>query len=346
MNLLVPAVLLMFAIFVKSGFASPLDSIGIEKKNGKVYVLHKVEAKETLYSISRKYSTTVDEIKKENPELATQELKIGQVIKVPSKHSVTTGTSTAAVKKHKVAPKETLYSISKAYNLTVQELKDLNPGLDVSNLQVGQELVVSKSVSSSTTTNNQSANTTSTTNNQSTTTNTTVGKSTGKKHVVAAKETLFSISQKYGITVDELKKANAGLTTDLKIGQELNIPATTTAKAEEKKETSVVKETKTETTQVRTSNGNFEKIEETGFAEVIEDNTGSPKFLALHKTAPVGTIIHVTNEANGQKVFVRVIGKLPDNGLNDRVIIKISQKAFERLESVNKRFPVELSYIP
>lgn len=53
---------------------------------------------------------------------------------------------------------------------------------------------------------------------------------------------------------------------------------------------------------------NFNKVTESGFAEVIEGNSDSPKYLALHKTAPVGTIIQVKNEANGQKLFVRVIG--------------------------------------
>ncbi|HSZ73077.1 MAG TPA: hypothetical protein VK750_10420, partial [Cytophagaceae bacterium] len=75
------------------------------------------------------------------------------------------------------------------------------------------------------------------------------------------------------------------------------------------------------------------------------DGGDSDKYLAMHKTAPVGTIIQVINEGNNQRIFVRVIGKLPANGLNDRVVLKISKKAFERLAGVDKKIPVTLSYI-
>src|SRR4051794_34976608 len=60
------------------------DSTGIEKKDGKLFIVHKVEPKETFYSISRRYAVTVDDIKKYNPE-SSAGLKIGQTILIPSK---------------------------------------------------------------------------------------------------------------------------------------------------------------------------------------------------------------------------------------------------------------------
>jgi rare lipoprotein A (peptidoglycan hydrolase) len=69
-------------------------------------------------------------------------------------------------------------------------------------------------------------------------------------------------------------------------------------------------------------------------------------FLALHRTAPVGTIMQVRNQMNDLSVFVKVIGKLPDTGANDKVIVKLSKKAYERLAALDKRFRVELSYMP
>jgi len=66
----------------------------------------------------------------------------------------------------------------------------------------------------------------------------------------------------------------------------------------------------------------------------------------MHRTAPIGTIMQVKNEMNNLTVFVRVIGKLPDTGENTNVTIRISKTAYDRLGAIDKRFPVEISYIP
>ncbi|HWZ21086.1 MAG TPA: hypothetical protein VNW06_00450, partial [Cytophagaceae bacterium] len=87
------------------------------------------------------------------------------------------------------------------------------------------------------------------------------------------------------------------------------------------------------------------KVTENGMAELLESKTDAPKFQALHKKAPVGSIIQVVNDSNGQKIFVRVIGKLTD-GSDDKIIIKISQKAMERLDAKDKKVAVALTYIP
>jgi rare lipoprotein A (peptidoglycan hydrolase) len=86
------------------------------------------------------------------------------------------------------------------------------------------------------------------------------------------------------------------------------------------------------------------KVTETGMAEVISGENN--KFLALHKTAPIGTILQVKNIMNSQTVYVRVIGKLPETGANDKVVVRISQKAYQRLAALDNRFRVEVSYMP
>ena len=80
-------------------------------------------------------------------------------------------------------------------------------------------------------------------------------------------------------------------------------------------------------------------------AELIEGSTESSKYLALHRNAPKGTILMVMNELNNQVVFVRVIGPLPDTGLNNKVVVKISKAAWQKLGAVNKRFRVKVSYV-
>ena len=90
----------------------------------------------------------------------------------------------------------------------------------------------------------------------------------------------------------------------------------------------------------------FKKITETGYADIMADNQDTPKYLAYHKTAPVGTIIQLLNESNGIKVYVRVVGKLTDGGIDGKTIIRISKKAYERLGGTGARFSATLMYIP
>lgn len=163
----------------------PADSLGTETVDGKVVVVHQVDDKETLYGLARRYGTTVDAIIQFNP-LAKDGLSIGQVLKIPySKKPVVAATSGGV---HKVAEKETLYSISRMYNVSIDDIKEWNH-LTSNSLSLGQELVIKK-------TSTQPSITTITPANVETTTQKGV-------HQVEQKETLFSISRQYNISVDD-----------------------------------------------------------------------------------------------------------------------------------------------
>lgn len=82
-----------------------------------------------------------------------------------------------------------------------------------------------------------------------------------------------------------------------------------------------------------------------GIAAPIPNN-GTDKYLALHKTAPVGTIMQVKNQMNGLSVFVRVIGPLPDTGENENVLVRLSPRAVQKLGTTDAKFRVETSYVP
>ncbi|MES2796559.1 MAG: peptidoglycan-binding protein, partial [Bacteroidota bacterium] len=68
------------------------------------------------------------------------------------------------------------------------------------------------------------------------------------------------------------------------------------------------------------------------------------KYLALHKSAPLGTLIQVKNETNGATVWVKVIGRLPELDQNQNVIIKLSPRAMDRISPVDKRFRAKINY--
>ena len=128
-------------------------------------------------------------------------------------------------------------------------------------------------------------------------------------------------------------------------------PAATPAAVETaKKETTVEPaaapktEAKEQTIRISESVKNSDEVLQTGLAELIEGTSGNRKYLALHRTAPVGTIMKVRNEMNNREVFVRVMGKLPDTALNDKLVIKISKSAYDRLGAIDPRFRVEVTY--
>ena len=78
----------------------------------------------------------------------------------------------------------------------------------------------------------------------------------------------------------------------------------------------------------------------------IENSPKTKKYLCLHRSLAIGTIIQVKNLMNSQSIFVRVVGKLPQIGANENVLIRLSSVAYKRLGAIDAKFPVELSYIP
>lgn len=139
---------------------------------------HTVEKGDTLYSISKKYSITVDSLKKENNLLESDVIKIGQKLKIPSAISSSTSSSTSKTlpKEHVVEKGETLYSISKKYGLKVAELMSINGLEDNSVIKIGQKIKLSGNFTSSTSTSSNTtvASKTSTNTSTSNTTTTTI----------------------------------------------------------------------------------------------------------------------------------------------------------------------------
>lgn len=95
-------------------------------------ISYTVKKGDSLYSIARKYDTTIDRIKDLN-NLTTNLLSIGQVLLIPTDTNLET---TYTVQKG-----DSLYSIAKKYNTTVDRLKQLN-NLTSNLLSIGQILIV------------------------------------------------------------------------------------------------------------------------------------------------------------------------------------------------------------
>jgi LysM repeat protein len=109
----------------------PSDKVSdVEKEENTIS--YTVQKGDSLYSIARKYSTTIDKIKDLN-NLTTNLLSIGQVLLIPTDTNLET---TYTVQKG-----DSLYSIAKKYDTTVDRLKQLN-NLSSNLLSIGQILIV------------------------------------------------------------------------------------------------------------------------------------------------------------------------------------------------------------
>ncbi|NTW24985.1 MAG: LysM peptidoglycan-binding domain-containing protein [Lentimicrobium sp.] len=212
----------------------------IENLKGQPYYMHFVGNGETLQAIADAYGISPIEIIKSNPEIADG-LKVNQVIKIPAKSSVSVAEKQAepqatvdnnnapkpreaSGKTHTIEPKETWYGISRLYQVPVKDLISANPGIDT--LKIGMQISIPEVA----------------TGNQQPVTNANI------QHTVQAQETLYGISKKYNVSIDDLYKNNPGLSEGLKTGQVLNI----TEKKEEtpvEVEKPVVKEPTTTTQQ-------------------------------------------------------------------------------------------------
>ena len=96
-----------------------------------------VKKGDTLYSIAKNYNTTTEKIKSLN-NLSTNNLTIGQQLKIPSTTTITKPTTTTT---YTVKPGDTLYSLAREFNTTVNNLKTLN-NLTTNNLTIGQTILI------------------------------------------------------------------------------------------------------------------------------------------------------------------------------------------------------------
>lgn len=112
-----------------AGISSVLECYGIDFELPEDYSDYTVQKGDNLYSIAKRYNTTVSEIMKLN-NLTNTALKLGQKLKIPT-----------TVTKYKVQKGDSLYSIAQKFNTTVSDIKTKN-NLKSNLLNIGDELVI------------------------------------------------------------------------------------------------------------------------------------------------------------------------------------------------------------
>lgn len=291
-----------------------VDSVGFEKVGDKIFILHKVNQGQTMFAVVRQYGTTIQSLREANPGMPDQ-IKSGQTIRVPYTPKVV---ATAAPKKPAAKPVEV--------KETKPEPPAAAPAASASTASVAPNGI----------------------------------------HKVEAGQTLYRVAVKYGVLMSEIRKWNNLTDDNLHEGQELIVSEKSVGKINSEPAThapakvvasTVVKDS------VKAKTVVAEKVakpveaaaapkvvkgtrkSESGLAEMIETDESSSKFLGLHRTAPVGSLVEVLNEYNQEKIIVRIIGRIPDTSINDDIVIKLSSRAFEKVSPNSKRFRAVVSYL-
>jgi len=322
-------ILLLIAFLVTTSVSvfakASVDSIGIENKDGKKVILHKLDPKDNYYSLGRRYKVSPKTIIQFNNNATMQ---IGAIIKVPtdrpfleSSYNTPPKAQTPPVQQPVAAPVAKQVVVPPVVKQqTPQPVTQQQP-----EIQKPQQVVATAS-------------------NVPT-----------QDYKVGAGETLYSIAKRFGTTVDDITAINGLTSTTLTPGQILKVrtgapaqqpviaPADQVAK---KDATSVVAAADSSNANKFNANkfGLYEK-DEKGVATWMDDaDLDASKKLVLHRTAPIGTVIKITNPMTNLTTYAKVVGRFTDNESTKDVIIVVTKNVADSLGALDKRFHVNISY--
>ena len=262
--------------------------------DGKTYIAHPINAKDTYYLLSRVYEVPVKEIMEANNR---KSLRVGDFAHIPIQDNI-------------VAKEE-----EKKEETATERPKDVTNSRPIGS--TAKETVTGKVLT---------------------------------EYKVGASETLFSIARRFGSTVDDVKKLN-GLDSDgLKEGQVLKIPdgpvtVVTTSTTPSAINIPLPDNITREEIEFETNRYGIREKKEKGIGIWMDNLESRGKSnLALHRTAPVGTILKITNPLTKNVTFAKVVGKFSDTAESKDAIVILSKSAASYIGALDKRFLIEITY--
>ncbi len=282
---------------------------------------------------------------------------------------------------HKIERGETLYGLCRKYNVSAEEIKKANPGIETA-FNIGREVLIPRKWNGSVTANpvkpatgNPAAGNPVADNPPPAIDQPLAGSPASRItiHTVASGETLSGIARKYSVTVQQIKDDNNLRTDGVSIGQRLTIKVKTTA-------SQPIAPVITEPIQVTGNSGSgsgdqgnqprasikpaentdpgiptdgngrnrdadqgTEVNEDVKAAVIVREGIDQTRNYLLHPAARVGTIVMLTNPSTNVRVFARVVGNYRSSEMPG-IGVQVTQAVRDALASGSNEFNLRLNY--
>ena len=324
----------------------------IGQSSGKM-TQHIVTRGETLFSIAKKYHVTVDALEKANKALGHDvKIKLGQTINIPTASKVEAKpkpegkplaakpTPTVAItysktpSSHTIVKGESLYSLSKTYGVTVNQLKEANHlGAD-NKLSIGQTIIIPS-------TDQEAMYVPAPKEAKPEPKHQEVQSSQPGREYLPNDNTPTKPSEPPVRVIDE-KPAGSMHSDQTKEPKTESVPEPKPSATDAMKATNVPP---SEYTSVFSSyeGSSKKKVMYRGIASFLKSENPGNQYLALYNFAEMGSILKVTNLMSKQIIFVKVIGKIPAADTQSDIILKVSAEAASQLKVSEDKFLVEVT---
>lgn len=275
----------------------------IDAQNGLKTIEHRVEKGQTLYFLSKKYDVSVQDIMRFNPQIGKDMIvKEGMIVKIYTKPRA--NLNVYNYKYHTVEKGQTLYSLSKMYNISVDDLIFLNQ-LENPSIGIGDKLIVQN----------------------------------------IDEDALFDASKVKDPAIDNIPKDNVTIKAKDPVKEikptilEGNQADKGTAAASTDKDVQMYKML-------------YESYAESGAAQnkakgignFLEQSSSKDVYLALVNGVENGQVIRVRNLMNNKVIYLKVIGSVPQKDEASNISIKLSKAAARDLKIVEDRFLAEWTW--
>ena len=324
-----PFLWILFLFISVSAFAQP--SLQVQGKTPELFLVHKVQPKETWYSLGRLYNVSPKEIAPFNATDMNKGLAIGQAIKVPLVNANFSQDKNKAADEslvpvfYTVKEGEWMFRVSTNHNKVAIEKLEAWNNINRNQVKAGLNLVVG---------------------------------------YLKVKKELSALATANAADYAQAQQAPKATPKAPVPAPKEEVPITTPVSTEKqptnkpepapvfKKEELPAADNRNMPVGVDFNGGYFKSYYQsagrsaTGAANIFRSTSGwkDGKYYALMDNVPVGTIVMVTNPATNKYVYAKVLGNLSDIKENAGLIIRISNAAAAELGSGEQRFNTQVKY--
>ncbi len=236
---------------------------------------------------------------------------------------------------HEIAPKQTLYSLARFYGLSVEELYLYNPGLMRSSVPVGQRVripIPNRAIVRYRDSVYYSA------------------PHVPVYYVVRKGDTMFNICRrKFRMPIDTVMHRSGLPNIDIKEGMRLHVGWMSLQGVPEDYRSyrggPLARRNAAMQTLFQQALEGAETVDHQGAAAWKKDAQEQSDFYALHRQAPINSVIKVVNPMTRKTAYVKVIGRIPDRAYEDNIVAVLSPLSAKALGAVDPRFFVKITYL-